>query len=750
MNFFALSALINGVTASIFGFFGYFKNRKSKLHQIFWVMNLSVAWWSFCYYFWQISINIQQALFWTRALTFGSILIPVLHFHWILILLKKEEENKKLLILSYLITGIFLILNFTPLLVNRVEPEPPFPYWPRAGILYPFYLIFLYFSLLAYAVFLLIKSFKKEVGHKKDQIKYLIAGGLISFISGAFNFPLWFGIRILPYPNVLVSLYVLIFTYAIVRHRLMDIRIVVRQVTVYGVSLIVSVAFCLIGLILIIKYVLPFIPFSSSLIWLMLAISILGIIVFQFVKEKFSQFANRYLFYPLYSFEKTLENLSKKLSRFINLNHLIFLTTDTLKEVFKLDNIALILRKLEPPKGQLKFLGIADKRKFGTDLGGEDEFYLVKNIGFKNEEVSPLIKNKFLLHYLEKDKKPLILDELEALADEVKDEYLKKKFLAIKKLMEKMRAVLYLPLLIEDRLIGVFILGKKVSGDAYSTQDLHLLETLSSQIAIAVNNAQLYEQVQIFNQILRARIIEATKELSEAYRELKKLDESKTEFLSLASHQLRTPLSAMKGYLSMILEGDYGKLQEETKEAVESVYQSNERLIALINDLLNVTRIEAGRLEYSPVPSDLGKLIKEVIAELKLAAEKKNLKIEYLAEKLPEFSFDPNKIREVLINLIDNAIKYTEKGGIIIKAKLEKKEVRVEVSDTGIGIPPEKMNSLFQWFSRGRGAYRLDAGGFGLGLYIAKKILEKAGGKIWAESEGEGRGSTFIFTLPIK
>jgi len=111
MNFFALSALINGVTASIFGFFGYFKNRKSKLHQIFWVMNLSVAWWSFCYYFWQISINIQQALFWTRALTFGSILIPVLHFHWILILLKKEEEIKKLLILSYLITGIFLILN---------------------------------------------------------------------------------------------------------------------------------------------------------------------------------------------------------------------------------------------------------------------------------------------------------------------------------------------------------------------------------------------------------------------------------------------------------------------------------------------------------------------------------------------------------------------------------------------------------------------------------------------------------------
>jgi signal transduction histidine kinase len=315
--------------------------------------------------------------------------------------------------------------------------------------------------------------------------------------------------------------------------------------------------------------------------------------------------------------------------------------------------------------------------------------------------------------------------------------------------MEKMKAGLYLPLLIEDRLVGVFVLGKKVSGDAYSIQDLNLLETISSQIAIAINNAQLYEQMQRFNQILKAKVVEATKELINAYKELKKLDESKTEFLSLASHQLRTPLSTIKGYLSMILEGDYGPISEEVKEAVKTVYQSNERLIGLVNDLLNVTRIEAGKLEYNPTLSDLEKLIKEVTEEMKLPAKKKNLKIEVFVEKLPKFNFDPEKIRQVLINLLDNAIKYTEKGKITVIAKTQNSNVRVEVKDTGIGISRERLNSLFQWFSRGRGVYRLESGGFGLGLYIAKKIIEKAKGKIWAESEGEGKGSTFIFTLPI-
>jgi signal transduction histidine kinase len=738
MKIYSIFPLISGISVLILGLFVFLKNKKSRLHQIFFLFTIAVTVWLLGTSIMFTRSEDEQILFWDRIVYIGVVFIPVLGYHFGL-LFAKIRTQKILLYSGYLFSFIFLVLSRTKYFIDDVYIYS----WgahSQARTFHHFFLVFF-----AFYIFLFIlnsyRDIKSRKGIEKTQAKYVFIA-LIVLTTGITGFLPAYKINHYPFIAFLAAIIcTLIFTYAIVRHRLMDIRIVAREVTVYGVSLIVSAVLCLIGLSLIMKYVLPFVPFSSSLIWLMLAISIFGIVVFQFVKEKFSQFANRYLFYPLYSFEKTIENFSKKLSRFIDLNHLVFSTTDTLKEVFKLDNIALILRKLEPPKGQLKLLGIKEE--------SGDTFYLAKNIGFNEEEISLLIKNKFLLYYLEKNKKPLVSDELGFLAEEIKEQSLKNKFLTIKKFMEKMKAGLYLPLLIEDRLVGVFVLGKKVSGDAYSIQDLNLLETISSQIAIAINNAQLYEQMQRFNQILKAKVVEATKELINAYKELKKLDESKTEFLSLASHQLRTPLSTIKGYLSMILEGDYGPISEEVKEAVKTVYQSNERLIGLVNDLLNVTRIEAGKLEYNPTLSDLEKLIKEVTEEMKLPAKKKNLKIEVFVEKLPKFNFDPEKIRQVLINLLDNAIKYTEEGKITVIAKTQNSNVRVEVKDTGIGISRERLNSLFQWFSRGRGVYRLESGGFGLGLYIAKKIIEKAKGKIWAESEGEGKGSTFIFTLPI-
>jgi signal transduction histidine kinase len=258
------------------------------------------------------------------------------------------------------------------------------------------------------------------------------------------------------------------------------------------------------------------------------------------------------------------------------------------------------------------------------------------------------------------------------------------------------------------------------------------------------------EALQRLTNSLKQKVNEATKELGCAYNDLKKLDDSKTEFLSLASHQLRTPLSAIKGYLSMVLEGSFGKLQTETEDALKSIYQSNERLIALVNDLLNITRIEAGKLEYHPKKIDFEKLVEEVIKELEMAAKNKGLELKQKLAKLPLINIDPDKIRQVLMNLIDNALKYTEKGSVIVYAQKVDGYVLVEIKDTGIGISKDKTKSLFEWFSRGKGALRLDSGGFGLGLYIAKKIIEKANGRIWAESRGENEGSTFAFSLPIK
>ncbi|MDD5146677.1 MAG: HAMP domain-containing sensor histidine kinase [Candidatus Pacebacteria bacterium] len=243
-----------------------------------------------------------------------------------------------------------------------------------------------------------------------------------------------------------------------------------------------------------------------------------------------------------------------------------------------------------------------------------------------------------------------------------------------------------------------------------------------------------------------------SKELHVAYTELKKLDQAKSEFISIASHQLRTPLTALKGYLSMFLEGDYGKLPEKTLRSIENMYQSSERLIRLVNSLLNISKMEAGKVVFSPSQVDLKSLIGNVIAEFIPKAKEKNLKISFECPQgfVPFVLVDEEKIREVISNLVDNAMKYTERGGLVVRLKADRLKVAIEVEDTGIGLSQEEIGKLFQSFSRVGEGRAMCVEGAGLGLYVAKKFVETHDGKIWAESAGKGMGSRFIIELPIK
>ena len=240
--------------------------------------------------------------------------------------------------------------------------------------------------------------------------------------------------------------------------------------------------------------------------------------------------------------------------------------------------------------------------------------------------------------------------------------------------------------------------------------------------------------------------------LQAAYKKLQRLDKAKTEFISIASHQLRTPLTAIKGYSSMILEGDYGETGERVKHAVKNVYQSSERLVKLVNNLLNISRLEAGRIKLEEELIDFDSLIGEVIEELAIEARGKNLylKKEREGEKVGKIILDQEKIRQVLLNIIDNAIKYTPKGGITLKYGKEGEKVKIAITDTGQGMTKEEIENLFRRFVRGSAGQRSWTEGAGLGLYIAKKYVELQGGKIWAESLGKGKGSTFYIELPLK
>ena len=252
------------------------------------------------------------------------------------------------------------------------------------------------------------------------------------------------------------------------------------------------------------------------------------------------------------------------------------------------------------------------------------------------------------------------------------------------------------------------------------------------------------------------REIELRAELERAYKELERIDMAKTEFLSMASHQLRTPLGIIKGYISMMLEGDYGEIPEKLKEKLKNTYVSNDRLVKLVNDLLDITRLEMGKIELNLERASIGEIISGVVEEMKTVAEKKGLYLKWeplrqaQGKPLLEMSLDKNKIRQVILNLIDNGIKYTEKGGITITSKIKDNRLQIEVRDTGVGMGKEEIENLFEIMARGRAGLQYWMQGTGLGLYTARKFVEMHGGRVWAESPGKDKGSIFYVELPVK
>ncbi|MBM3258047.1 MAG: GAF domain-containing sensor histidine kinase, partial [Candidatus Nealsonbacteria bacterium] len=348
--------------------------------------------------------------------------------------------------------------------------------------------------------------------------------------------------------------------------------------------------------------------------------------------------------------------------------------------------------------------------------------------------------------------KPLVRDELNIFTHDHKTITEQQNFSKLHDQMKHVEISICLPLISSKRLIGIIILGGKISGDAYTKEDLELLNTLSKQAGIAIENALLYKKTQDFSKKLEKEVEKATKELKKAYEELQKLDKVKSEFVSIASHQLRTPLTAVKGYISMMLEKDYGNPPEKMQLPLKNIYTSNERLIKLVNDLLNVSRIEAGRIEIKKESFSLEEIVKSIIEELKGLAEKKGiyLKLEKPRKSLPNISADKDKIRQTIVNIIDNAIHYTVKGGIVIKIEEYGNKLRISIKDTGEGMTKTELSCLFESFSRGKAGTKLWTEGAGLGLYVTKKFIELNKGKIWAESTGKNKGSTFYIELPIK
>lgn len=236
----------------------------------------------------------------------------------------------------------------------------------------------------------------------------------------------------------------------------------------------------------------------------------------------------------------------------------------------------------------------------------------------------------------------------------------------------------------------------------------------------------------------------------------RQIDRMKTEFISLASHQLRTPLSAMKWYLEMILDGDVGPLSRDQKKYIDEVYSSNQRMIELVNSLLSISRIESGRIIVEPLLTDIHTLIDEVIEEVQVLSDKKKQKIQVrVANEVPKIMLDPKLIRNVYLNLLTNAVKYSPEGSTIkVHVRMKEESVYSEVIDQGYGIPEEQQERIFTKFFRASNITSNDTEGTGLGLYLVRAIIISSGGIIGfksnSTSDKSGTGSTFWFTIPVK
>lgn len=293
------------------------------------------------------------------------------------------------------------------------------------------------------------------------------------------------------------------------------------------------------------------------------------------------------------------------------------------------------------------------------------------------------------------------------------------------------------PLLIDQRPIGVLTLGLIKQVDDLSKSEKDTIEQTIDLISIALDRAQLHQ------------------DLEEANEMLKQLDKKKDEFVSLASHELRTPMTAIKSYLWMALAGKGGALTERQRYYLDRSYNSTNRLIKLVNDMLNISRIESGRIVLDVVEVEVKKLVDETISEVKPRADESNvtLGVNYNGCEQTKILVDIDKIKEVIINLVGNAIKFTSAGGkITVNTEIKDKFLVIHVADTGEGLEEEDIAKLFQKFGLVKESYVTNqkaAQGTGLGLYISKSIVELHKGKIWVESPGRGKGATFSFTVLV-
>lgn len=505
--------------------------------------------------------------------------------------------------------------------------------------------------------------------------------------------------------------------YAIVKHGLFDIRLIAARSLGYVLSL-GSIGVIAIAVLFFLSGTLINFGVSNNVLrGFYVLVSIVLAVGYVPTKKFFDKITNQLFYKDAYESQDLLDELNKVLVGTIELEKLLTKASDVICSTLKVEFCVFGIREV----------GNAPQRIIGTTHKefSEKDIEAVRSI-------TPEVHTKII-----------VSDELER-DDQVLQKLLRKNNVSV------LGRLTDQPNKIAEGL-GYIILGSKKSGYPYSRQDVKVLEIIADEMVIAIQNALRFEEIQNFAETLQEKVEEATRNLRKANEKLKKLDETKDDFISMASHQLRTPLTSVKGYVSMVLEGDAGKITNKQRELLDQAFVSSQRMVYLIADLLNVSRLRTGKFIIEAKPTNLADVVEGEINQLTETAKGRDLELKYSKPKeFPTLMLDETKIRQVIMNFADNAIYYTPSGGHIVVGLEDKGEtVEFTVTDDGIGVPKEEQHHLFNKFYRAGNAKKARPDGTGLGLFMAKKVVVAQGGAIIFKTQ-EGKGSTFGFSFDKK
>jgi signal transduction histidine kinase len=430
---------------------------------------------------------------------------------------------------------------------------------------------------------------------------------------------------------------------------------------------------------------------------------------------------------------KTQEELDKKIGGLYALQRLSRVISTALEE-------EQIFRRMD--SSHLEDLGF-EKAVALLYAEREKKFLLKLSLGFMEEEVASVMafvesRQGFLSDLIRREKP---VSSISASLDNQVKERLTHVF--------KVRSFIVVPILPREGNKGFLFVGTD-NPDTFITEgDEELVTILAHQLGQALENARLFEKTWTAHQDLEKKVEERTRELSVVLEEVKKISKRKTDFISSVSHELRTPLTSIKGYAAILLGGKLGAVPKDVQERLERINRHSDELVHMVNDLLDISRIESGKVTMKLEPHSLAEIAAKAVDLLGVQAREKEIQIDLdLASGANNVRADRGQIERVFINIIANALKFTPpKGKITIRSHRTDDMVQVDITDTGCGIPQNAQEAIFEEFYRVDNAINQEVKGTGLGLALVKQIIEAHQGKIWVKSK-VGQGSTFSFTLP--